>query len=222
MKSQLLPGLILVMVAGIWSFPCAAQQNQTRTVPTQTVPTVTVPSAPTPSVTVPNRTTPSVAVPNKTIPSRYVPTVTVPVKVVPSQVREAKTQLRAIDTRTETRIVLDADVLFDFDKDNIRPDAAAALVKVAIVLKGYPGKPVRIEGYTDSMGSDSYNLDLSRRRAAAVQGWLLQNARIENGRMRTTGFGESHPVAPNANPDGSDNPAGRQKNRRVEIVVRRV
>jgi outer membrane protein OmpA-like peptidoglycan-associated protein len=78
-----------------------------------------------------------------------------------------------------------------------------------------------IEGYTDSKGSDSYNLRLSDKRAASVKDWLVKKGGVGNKKMTTKGWGEANPVAPNENPDGSDNPEGRQKNRRVEITVKK-
>ena len=123
-------------------------------------------------------------------------------------------------TQTEIKIALSGDILFDFDKDTLRPDALPTLQKVAEVIAGYPGAPVLIEGYTDSKGKDSYNLKLSDRRAASVKKWLVENAGADAGHIKTKGWGEAKPVAPNENPDGSDDPDGRQKNRRVEITIK--
>ena len=123
-------------------------------------------------------------------------------------------------TQTEIKIALSGDILFDFDKDTLRPDALPTLQKVAEVIAGYPGAPVLIEGYTDSKGKDSYNLKLSDRRAASVKKWLVETAGADAGHIKTKGWGEAKPVAPNENPDGSDDPDGRQKNRRVEITIK--
>jgi outer membrane protein OmpA-like peptidoglycan-associated protein len=133
----------------------------------------------------------------------------------------AKTpDLEVKETATEIRIELAADVLFDFDKATIRPEAANALHSVAEIIgdKG-GGRRVRISGYTDSKGSDAYNQKLSERRAASVKQWLAQKEGLPPAAMTTQGFGARSPVAPNAKPDGSDDPDGRQKNRRVEIVL---
>jgi outer membrane protein OmpA-like peptidoglycan-associated protein len=119
----------------------------------------------------------------------------------------------------EIRISLSADVLFDFDSAALRPDATTQLVKVAQVIKGYPRSPVLIEGHTDSKGADAYNLALSQKRAASVKQWLQQSGGIAAAKMTTRGLGETTPVAPNEKPDGTDDPAGRQKNRRVEITL---
>ena len=123
-------------------------------------------------------------------------------------------------TETEIKIALSGDILFDFDKDTLRPDAFPTLQKVADIIAGYPGAPVLIEGYTDSKGKDSYNLKLSDRRAASVKKWLVEKAGADAGHIKTKGWGEAKPVAPNENPDGSDDPDGRQKNRRVEITIK--
>ena len=132
-----------------------------------------------------------------------------------------KTQdLQVKETATEIRIDIAADVLFDFDKSTIKPEAAAALHGVATIIadKG-KGRTVRIEGHTDGKGNAAYNQGLSERRAASVRQWLAQKEGLGQVNMTTQGFGASKPVAPNTKPDGSDDPEGRQKNRRVEIVV---
>ena len=127
--------------------------------------------------------------------------------------------LNVKETATEIRIELAADALFDFDKADIRQDAASALHQVADIIRDKGrGCAVRIEGHTDAKGSDAYNQKLSDRRAQSVQQWLAQKEELK-GRMATQGFGAKKPVAPNTKPDGSDDPDGRQKNRRVEIVL---
>lgn len=123
-------------------------------------------------------------------------------------------------TKTEERYRLFGDVLFDFDKATIRPEAEPALAGLARRIKaGFPGAPVRVEGHTDAKGSDSYNQRLSVERAESVKRWFAEKGGLGNAAITTRGFGESQPVAPNEQPDGSDNPEGRQQNRRVEIVV---
>lgn len=121
----------------------------------------------------------------------------------------------------EIKIELAADVLFDFDKYNLRPDAVPALTQVGEVLKSYPTAPVLIEGHTDSKGSHPYNQTLSEKRAASVKDWLVENAGASATRISTRGWAETKPVAPNTKPDGSDDPGGRQKNRRVEITIKK-
>jgi outer membrane protein OmpA-like peptidoglycan-associated protein len=123
-------------------------------------------------------------------------------------------------TAQEVKIELDADVLFDFDKYDLRPEAADSLGKVGEVAKSYGDSLVLIEGHTDSKGTHPYNMKLSENRATSVKNWLVQNAGVSASRITTRGFGETKPVAPNTNPNGTDNPAGRQKNRRVEITIR--
>jgi len=115
------------------------------------------------------------------------------------------------------RISLSADVLFDFDKADLKPEAKPALEKVAAVLKSFPQARTRIEGHTDGKGDEAYNQKLSERRAESVRKWLAENG--AGAKIATQGFGRKKPVAPNTTKDGKDNPEGRQKNRRVEIVV---
>ena len=125
---------------------------------------------------------------------------------------ERLTKLNAVTTGTEITIRLPGSVLFDFDSDRIRPDAERTLAEVAEVMKAYGGRPMRIEGHTDSVASDDYNQKLSERRAQSVQKWLAASGGVK-GAVTPRGFGESKPVASN------DNAAGRQQNRRVEIVI---
>ncbi len=121
----------------------------------------------------------------------------------------------------EIRIELAADVLFDFDKDDLRPDAQASLEKLATVVGSYPNAAVRIEGHTDSKGADAYNQSLSERRSESVKGWLVDHGGAGAARISTQGLGETRPKVANEKPDGSDDPAGRAQNRRVEIVIRK-
>lgn len=123
------------------------------------------------------------------------------------------------ETATEVRIELSADILFDFDQSDIRDEAVSALEQVAAMIRERKGKPVRIEGHTDSRGSEAYNLRLSEDRALSVMDWLTDNGGLGEAVIDIVGLGETVPVAPNENADGSDNPAGRQLNRRVEIII---
>jgi len=115
-------------------------------------------------------------------------------------------------------IDLPADVLFDFDKAHLRADAQPAIAKAAQLLQSYPQAPVLVRGHTDGKGSDAYNDDLSLRRAQTVAAALEQ--RSGRTHIMTEGMGKRQPIAPNAHPDGRDNPEGRQKNRRVQILIR--
>jgi outer membrane protein OmpA-like peptidoglycan-associated protein len=136
-----------------------------------------------------------------------------------TELQRALKELGAEDTPQAIRVNLSADLLFDFDKADIKPAAAPELRKVATVLKSYPKARVSIEGHTDGKGSDSYNQPLSERRAANVAAWLAAHGGIDQANLHTRGWGKTKPVAPNARPDGSDDPEGRARNRRVEITV---
>ena len=124
------------------------------------------------------------------------------------------------ETAAEIKISLQGEILFDFDKSNLRPAAESTLAQVAKLIASYPKVQVLIEGHTDSKGSDSYNAKLSDRRAVAVKNWFTKHG-IASGSMQTHGWGAAKPVAPNKHPDGSDDPEGRQKNRRVEITIKK-
>jgi outer membrane protein OmpA-like peptidoglycan-associated protein len=125
--------------------------------------------------------------------------------------------LGATVTGRQIKINLAADVLFDFDKADLRPEAGPQLEKVLAVLKSYPAAKALIEGHTDGKGSESYNQPLSERRAEAVRRWLIDHGATTT--IMTRGWGRTRPIAPNTKPNGADDPEGRQKNRRVEITV---
>jgi outer membrane protein OmpA-like peptidoglycan-associated protein len=129
--------------------------------------------------------------------------------------------LQVKETGAEIRIELAADVLFDFDKADIKPAAQEALKQAAGLIRDKAKGAVRIEGHTDSKGSDAYNQKLSERRAAAVKTWLAEREGLQGVQFVAQGFGAKRPKVPNTKPDGSDDPEGRQKNRRVEIVLKK-
>jgi photosystem I P700 chlorophyll a apoprotein A2 len=134
---------------------------------------------------------------------------------------KALNDLKAEVTPERIKINLAADVLFDFDKADIKTEAEASLAQVVTVVKAYPDATIDIAGHTDGKGADAYNQALSEKRAAAVAQWVAAHAGVEPPRFHTGGFGKTKPLAPNTKPDGSDDPEGRAKNRRVEIVVNR-
>ncbi|NOT25787.1 MAG: OmpA family protein [Acidobacteria bacterium] len=119
-----------------------------------------------------------------------------------------------LETRETARglIVNLSDVLFDTASANLKPGAREKLARVSGILSSHPGLKLEVEGHTDSVGTDEYNQRLSERRADSVRTYLVQQ-RIEPGAVVTLGLGESHPVATN------ETAAGRQQNRRVEIIV---
>ena len=119
-------------------------------------------------------------------------------------------------------MTLAADVLFRFDRASLTGKAQSRIAEAAAKIGEDDPPVVRVTGYTDSKGSDAYNLGLSRRRAAAVDGGAARRAgRAARHALRTRGRGEADPVAPNTKPDGTDNPRGRARNRRVEVVFPR-
>jgi len=103
-------------------------------------------------------------------------------------------------------------LLFDFDSDVVRSDARTNLRNLAASLDKYPGSELLIAGHTDSVGTDSYNLALSQRRAEAAAAYLASQG-VDRARVSARGLGETEPVAPN------DTDAGRGKNRRVEVAI---
>jgi outer membrane protein OmpA-like peptidoglycan-associated protein len=121
-----------------------------------------------------------------------------------------------------TTYTITSDVLFEFDSDALTPDAEATLAEVvaSIAARFEAEVEIQVLGFADAVGDAAYNLDLSQRRADNVAAVLEADPALDEFTIAAVGFGERQPVAPNTNPDGSDNPEGRALNRRVEIVVR--
>lgn len=109
-------------------------------------------------------------------------------------------------------VTFESGLLFDFDSDRIRPDAAKNFQELANSLKKYGNSNLLIVGHTDSQGDDAYNMNLSLRRANSASAYL-QSLGVPGSRISTAGRGESEPVATN------DTDAGRQLNRRVEVAI---
>jgi outer membrane protein OmpA-like peptidoglycan-associated protein len=132
------------------------------------------------------------------------------------QMRERlKQQLNQVLQTTETArglIVNMSDVLFDFNKYTLKPEAREKLAKVSGILLAYPNLKLQVEGYTDNIGSDEYNQKLSEERADAVRDYLVSQG-VSDGSISAAGYGKSNPIA-----DNSTN-AGRAQNRRVQLVV---
>jgi outer membrane protein OmpA-like peptidoglycan-associated protein len=133
-----------------------------------------------------------------------------------AQLRERlRQQLNLIlETRESARglIVNISDVLFDFNKYTLKPGAREKMAKVSGILLAYPGLKIQVEGHTDAIGSDEYNQKLSEQRADTVRDYLVAQG-VPNQTVSAIGLGKASPVASN------DNAAGRQQNRRVELVV---
>jgi len=102
-------------------------------------------------------------------------------------------------------------VNFDFDKATLQPAGVPILQEAAKILNDNPGVSVEVQGYTDSIGTDAYNLRLSQRRANTVKNFLVKQG-VSSSRLTTKGYGESNPVASNETAEG------RAQNRRVELV----
>jgi outer membrane protein OmpA-like peptidoglycan-associated protein len=129
--------------------------------------------------------------------------------------RQLLTQFNQIlQTRDSARglIVNMSDVLFDTGRYTLKPGAREKLAKVAGIIEAHPGLKIAVEGHTDSVGSDEYNVRLSNERADAVRSYLVSQG-VDGEKITAAGFGKTRPVASNSTA------AGRQANRRVEMVV---
>lgn len=133
----------------------------------------------------------------------------------------AELQARQLNVRQTDRgvVITLPDFLFEFGSADLTYGARRKVRELADVLREEAAsRRVAVEGHTDSIGATLYNQGLSERRAEAVANQLASDG-VEKSLIAWRGFGERYPVAPNTNPDGSDNPLGRARNRRVEVIV---
>ncbi|MCK9564021.1 MAG: OmpA family protein [Bacteroidales bacterium] len=128
-----------------------------------------------------------------------------------AEIRRLQDELNAKETDRGS-VVTFGDVLFDLNKADLKPAASANIQRLAAFLQEHPERKILVEGFTDSTGSDSYNLNLSQQRADSVRHALV-SAGVESGRITTAGLGKAHPVSDN------DTPASRAMNRRVEVTI---
>jgi len=139
-------------------------------------------------------------------------------RMMDNQERDMREALAASEAAAISRegnlleVTFKGDVTFDFNSTVVRPGLYSEVTRVAGVLKQYPETLIRVEGHTDSVGTEEYNMDLSIRRALSVKTLLVREG-VADYRMETVGWGETRPVATN------ETAVGRQMNRRVEIKI---
>jgi len=129
-----------------------------------------------------------------------------------SQLRNLVTEITNLRETSRGIVISLSDILFDVNRATLKPGAESNVRRIAAILQQYPDRQIAVEGHTDATGSDAYNQTLSEDRAASVRASLVAGG-VPAGQITSTGFGKTQPVATN------DNPAGRQQNRRVEIIV---
>ncbi|HEX8271577.1 MAG TPA: OmpA family protein [Longimicrobiaceae bacterium] len=132
--------------------------------------------------------------------------------------RQAEEIEESVDGATVERIgegiavTFESGILFPFNSTDLYPAGRSNLQKLADILQRNPGSEVLVVGHTDNVGSDQYNMDLSQRRAQSAASYLIQRG-VSSGRIRTSGRGETEPIASNATE------SGRSQNRRVEVAI---
>ena len=126
--------------------------------------------------------------------------------------------LMVLDKMEKNKVYVLNNIYFDLDKSDIRPDAATELDKLVDLLTDNPEIKIEMSSHTDSIGTNVYNIQLSQRRAESTVAYLISKG-IAPDRLVAKGYGEEKPIARNTNPDGTDNPEGRQRNRRTEFKI---
>ncbi len=133
---------------------------------------------------------------------------------VPKGIEAIKVQ----GSECQQRLTVLADTLFEFNKWTLTADAEETLMDLGPIIAKAGKHPALVEGHTDAIGSAQYNQTLSEKRAQIVKEWLVSHEYLPV-TTPINGYGKTRPLAPNTNRDGSDNPQGRQINRRVEVVI---
>jgi len=123
-----------------------------------------------------------------------------------------------LDRKERNKIFVLENIYFEYNESYIRADAAIELDKLVVLLNDNTDLKIEMGSHTDSVASDAYNIQLSQRRAESTVNYLIQKG-IDPNRLVAKGYGESKPIARNTNPDGTDNPVGRQRNRRTEFKI---
>jgi outer membrane protein OmpA-like peptidoglycan-associated protein len=134
-----------------------------------------------------------------------------------SNYQQIRKSINLAPVKANESVVLN-NVFFKYDSDEIIEESLPDLEKLAFLLNKNLAITIEISGHTDSKGNDAYNNKLSTKRAVSVRTYLIKNG-VDGSRITAIGKGEAEPIARNSNPDGSDNPEGRQLNRRIELKV---
>lgn len=151
------------------------------------------------------------------IPGYYRESVQLPAHKIPDEESAVNPVICLNVIPVEKPIVID-NVYYEFNKADVMPESYPALDKLVALLNDNPKMRIELSAHTDSKGTDAYNIKLSDARASSVVQYLMSKG-IDGSRLEAKGYGESMPIAPNENADGSDNPEGRQQNRRTEFKV---
>lgn len=140
--------------------------------------------------------------------------------LTPTEVEEMLEELKAETTIEGIKFNLPEHILFEFDKYYVLAAAKPSLEKIHQLLQHFRDAQLFVYGHSDSKGDAHYNQQLSEKRAAAVKYYFINQFDVEPTRIQTKGMGETQPLADNYKPDGTDNPEGRKKNRRVEFIIK--
>ena len=128
------------------------------------------------------------------------------------KIEEEVEDVKVVRVEEGIDVTFDSGILFGFDKSDLNANAKENIARLGRILNEYPDTRLTIQGHTDDKGDDNYNRQLSAKRADAVRDYLIANG-VKGGRLNTTAYGETAPIASN------DTEAGRAQNRRVEVVI---
>jgi outer membrane protein OmpA-like peptidoglycan-associated protein len=213
--------LLVVMLLALMAASCGAAEDliDEQTGGTLDLTDVTIPDLNAPDFTVPDIVAPDIDV--VIIEAPELPVIRFPDAITIEIPEITSPEVEVTETEDETIYTVSGQILFDFDRADLRPEALDVLAEVlaAIENRDYNGT-IEVAGHTDSIGTAEYNQDLSVRRATGVALWFRQRVPAEQD-IQAVGYGESQPIARNTLEDGSDDPVGRTQNRRVEIIVNR-
>lgn len=139
-------------------------------------------------------------------------------EVLVKEIQEFDLEVKEIDRGVE--IIFPEVLLFGYNSDRLKPEAKAKLHKIADLINAtqFASRAIAVEGHADAIGGKDFNLGLSKRRAQSVARALVFSG-VPKERLAVAWFGKSKPLVPNTHADGSDNPQGRRRNRRVEVII---
>jgi outer membrane protein OmpA-like peptidoglycan-associated protein len=210
--------LLLAILAAAVVSSCGAAEDLIEEETGGTI-DVTIPDLNAPDFTVPEIVAPDIDIDISIIEAPELPVIRFPDAITIEVPEITSPEVEVTETDDETIYTISGQILFDFDRADLRPEALDVLAEIAAAIESrdYRGT-IEVAGHSDAIGTAEYNQDLSVRRATGVALWFRERVPADQD-IQAIGYGESQPIARNTLPDGSDDPTGRAQNRRVEVIV---